>query len=312
MEASDDPPPIGILMAVHRPNPEFLRKQVESIRAQTHAAWTLTMVLDGLHPELEPLLADWSAADPRIRSITVPGHAGCCRTFGHALATAKGTNGFIALADQDDIWEPSKLEKLVTVFRLHPDTVMAFCDSSVIDENDRPVSPSLTHAERRILSFGTASLMARNCISGHAQLFRASLLDHAVPFPGGLCESGLNHDHWLALAASLAGPIRHLEEPLVRHRLHGANQIGPRLGARGGAKGLATWRAQNRRLRDAMRSRHELLGRVPGYPASGFGRPLLLRLAIAALLDSNPRAAAIHLRACCAIGSHSEDHPPCH
>lgn len=311
MEASDDPPPIGILMAVHRPNPEFLRKQVESIRAQTHAAWTLTMVLDGVHPELEPLLADWSAADPRIRSITVPGHAGCCRTFGHALATAKGTNGLIALADQDDIWEPEKLAKLAAVFRRHPDTVMAFCDSSVIDEQDRPVSPSLTHAERRVLSFGLASLMARNCISGHAQLFRASLLDHAVPFPDGLCESGLNHDHWIALAASLTGPIRHLEEPLVRHRLHASNQIGPRLGARCGAKGLSAWFAQNLRLRGALRSRHHLLENLPGYPHCRFGRPWLLRLAIRSLFDSNPRAAAIHLRACCATGGPGDNHPPC-
>lgn len=311
MEPSDDPPPIGILMAVHRPNPEFLRKQVESIRAQTLAGWSLTLVLDGAHPELEQLLGQWSAADPRIRALTVPGHAGCCRTFGHALATAKGTKGLIALADQDDIWESQKLEKLAAVFQRHPDTVMAFCDSSVIDEQDRPISPSLTFAERRVLAFGTASLMARNCISGHAQLFRASLLDVTVPFPDDLCESGLNHDHWLALAASLSGTIRHLGEPLVRHRLHASNQIGPRLGVRRGTGGFSAWRTRNRRLHDVLRSRHRLLQKLPGYPRARFGRALLLRFALATLLDMNPRAAAIHLRACCTAGWQADNHSPC-
>lgn len=289
---------IEILMAVHQPDRRFLEKQIQSIRCQTHTDWQLCLTLDGEHPELMDAIHQWISEDQRIRYNVLPGHSGCCRTFEAGLVGLKGSNCLVALADQDDIWEPRKLDQLAAVFNRHPDTVMAFCDSSIIDENDAMVSPSLHLSEERAQDFSLVSLWARNSISGHAQLFRSSLLDVCTPFPDKLCDSGLNHDHWLAMAAAHTGTIRLVNEVLVHHRLHDCNQIGPRIRKpekSGG--GFTGWKIQNHRLRTALALRHHFLQSLPGFSERSPGTLRLLSAAAAATARGNLPAAGIFLRA---------------
>lgn len=295
---------IDILMAVHQPDLRFLEKQVESIRQQSHHGWRLFLMLDGDHPDLMARIHEWMKLDPRIECEVLPGHSGCCRTFESGLSRIKEKADrapFIALADQDDVWETRKLETLLEVFQDHPETLMAFCDSSIIDEHDAMVSPSLHMSEERAQDFSLVSLWARNSISGHAQLFRSSLLELCVPFPGKLCDSGLNHDHWLAMAAAHSGSIRFVNEVLVHHRLHDCNQIGPRIHkpcSNGG--GVSAWRHQNQRLRAALGLRHSFLRSLPGFPPHSLSRSRLLSSALQACLHRNLPAASIFLRACIA------------
>ena len=298
---------IDILMAVHQPDLRFLGKQVESIRKQTHSNWRLFLMLDGEHPGLMDRIGDWMEQDPRIHCDVISGHSGCCRTFEAGLSRIKERADrapFIALADQDDIWESRKLEMLLEVFNDHSETLMAFCDSSIIDENDAMVSPSLHMSEERAQDFSLASLWARNSISGHAQLFRSSLLEICVPFPAKLCDSGLNHDHWLAMTAAHIGIIRFANEVLVHHRLHDCNQIGPRIRkpcSNGG--GISAWRHQNQRLRSALELRHSFLRSLPGLADQSPGCGLFLVSAMRCLFHGNLPAAFIFLRACLAGNS---------
>ena len=291
---------IEILMAVHQPDRRFLEKQIQSIRDQSLANWRMLMVLDGEHPALMDTLNRWISEDDRIRYEILPGHSGCCRTFEAGLLHLKGSDCLIALADQDDVWDPRKLEVMAAAIGEEPDSVMVFCDSSIIDENDRLISPSLLKAERRVPEFSLVSLWARNSISGHAQLFRSGLLDACAPFPDGLCASGLNHDHWLAMAAAHAGRIRFVNKVLVHHRLHGSNQIGPRVSphATRQTSGATTpWRHQNRRLRAALESRHRFLKSLTSSRNPKLGRTQLLVCAVLAALRRNLPAAGIFLRA---------------
>ncbi|MCU0748992.1 MAG: glycosyltransferase [Akkermansiaceae bacterium] len=292
---------IDILMAVHQPDLRFLEKQVESIRRQSHSDWRLFLMLDGDHPALMDRIHEWKHQDTRIECDVLAGHSGCCRTFEAGLSRIKekaDRAAFIALADQDDIWEPRKLETLLESFNGHPEALMVFCDSSIIDENDALVSPSLHMSEERAQDFSLVSLWARNSISGHAQLFRSSLLDICTPFPGKLCDSGLNHDHWLAMAAAHSGSIRFVNEVLVHHRLHDCNQIGPRIckpSSSGG--GVSAWRHQNQRLRAALELRHGFLRSLPGFPDQSLGCGLFIFSAVQCLLHGNLPAAFIFLRA---------------
>lgn len=290
---------IEILMAVHQPDLRFLEKQIQSIRNQSLANWRLLMMLDGEHPELMDDMHQWVSEDHRIRFEILPGHSGCCRTFEAGLVRLKGSDCLIALADQDDVWEPRKLEVLAAAIGEAPDAFMVFSDSSIIDKNDQLISPSLLRAERRVPEFSLISLWARNSISGHAQLFRSGLLDGCTPFPDELCASGLNHDHWLAMAAAHAGRIRFVNQVLVQHRLHDCNQIGPRISphTKRANGGMSTWRHQNRRLRATLELRHRFLLSLPGSRNPKPGRTQLLVYAVLATLRRNLPAAGIFLRA---------------
>jgi len=297
---------IEILMAVHQPGLGFLEKQVQSIRDQSLSNWRLLIMLDGEHPELMDVIHRWISEDDRIRCEILPGHSGCCRTFEAGLLRLKGNDSLVALADQDDVWEPKKLEVLANAIRREPEAMMVFCDSSIIDANDREVSHSLFKTEHRVPEFSLVSLWARNSISGHAQLFRSKLLDICTPFPEGLCASGLNHDHWLAMSAAHAGKIRFVDQALVRHRLHDSNHIGPRISPQHSRPngGLSAWQHHNRRLRFALESRHRFLHSLPGFGHPPLSLPRLLACALLASLRRNLPAAGVFLRASLARPAH--------
>lgn len=300
MHSEAPPSRVEIVLAVHRPDPVFFEKQIASIRSQTWDDWILHLVLDGAHPGLLPHLDRWIREEPRIRVTERAEHGGSCRTFEAGLAGLGDCGPFIALADQDDIWEDRKLESLVRLLRAHPEATMAFCDSSVIDESDRLLAPSLHRSERRVRMFTITSLLARNSISGHSLLFRSELLGQAVPFPTAMFECGVHHDHWLAMVAALRGDILFHDEVLVHHRLHRDNQIGPRLGMAAARSGFGAWTAQNRRLRAAVSARFRLLGAISRSSPADPGRCRLACWAIRSALEGNRAAAGIYLRSCCA------------
>ena len=60
-----------------------------------------------------------------------------------------------------------------------------------------------------------------NCASGHAMLFRRTLLNRALPIP-----TGQYYDWWLAIVAACGAGVRYLDEPLVQFRRHAATATG--------------------------------------------------------------------------------------
>jgi glycosyltransferase involved in cell wall biosynthesis len=293
---------VAIVLAVYRPDPAFLRKQVASIFTQTHDDWRLVVVPDGLDHGLPlELQRDWSC-DPRV-SILPPGpHGGICRTFEKGLLYVQKNLGsrWVALSDQDDIWHPRKLEVLAGALASRPSSYLTFCDSQVVDDNDRVIAASLRSCEARPDCLIPRSLLARNTVSGHAMLFRRELLDRALPFPSGMVESCLHHDHWLALAASAIGPVIFTSERLVSYRFHDKNVIGPRFARSTAKRGLKEWLQQNRRLRSTLEAKLRFYESLVSECSGRRGRMRLIEYAWLAMQDANYRTAAIYLRAACA------------
>ena len=287
---------VGIVLAVHRPDPEFLKKQVESLFAQTFENWKLWIVPDGSEHAIPPELLQDFCDDPRIEILEDGAHLGSCRTFERGLSSLPDSVTYVALSDQDDEWHPSKLTKLVSYLESEPGIAMVFCDSSVIDRSGREIANSVRKFERRPSCLKTAPLLARNTVSGHAMLFRRSLLNRALPFPRPVFDSGMNHDYWLALAASVSGGIRFLDQPLVSYRLHEGNEVGPR--ARGTAPPeRRSWRAQNRRLQLTVAARIAAISgdRITWHLK--YPRTAMLVFAAKSLGCGNLQAAGIFLRA---------------
>ncbi len=287
---------VGIVLAVHRPDPELLKKQVESLFAQTYENWKLWIVPDGSKHGIPPDLLQNFSDDPQIEILEVGKHLGSCRTFERGLSALPDSVDYVALSDQDDEWHPSKLTKLVSFLESEPGIAMVFCDSSVIDRSGHEIANSVRKYEGRSSCLTTAPLLARNSVSGHAMLFRSSLLSRALPFPHPVFESGMNHDYWLALAASVSGGIRFLNEPLVSYRLHEGNEVGPR--ARDTAPSeCRSWRAQNRRLQQNVSARIAAISGDKITWSLRYPRTAMFVLAAKSLRFGNLRAAGVFLRA---------------
>lgn len=216
-------PKISVVMAVYNPKEDWLSQQLISISKQDFRDFELILGNDcssSISQERLLELAKCALPDINITVFTNPQNSGSTITFERLTERADGE--YIAYCDQDDIWEADKLSSLLYLFNT-PGTVLSYSDVSVIDEDGKKLSDSITHLRRRHVFYEGDGLfdklLFKNFVPGCAMLVRADIAKLALPF-----EPKMVHDHYLALFCSLHGTLAFTKKPLVRYRLHSKNQ----------------------------------------------------------------------------------------
>ena len=210
----------------------FVREQMESILAQTVLPTQIVVSDDGSTDatlnEVRRILAP-ARITPlgiTVNILTRKKPLGVTGNFEAAMAAC--TEEFIALSDQDDVWQSNRLEALLSAFD-EPDVLLVHSDARLVDEAGRPQPHTLMSslgASRRELRHEQGErafsvLLRRNLVTGATAMVRASHMREVRPFP-----SAWVHDYWLAITASLSGRIRFVPETLIDYRQHSNNQIG--------------------------------------------------------------------------------------
>jgi glycosyltransferase involved in cell wall biosynthesis len=208
---------------------KYLRDQLQSILSQTRPPDEVIISDDGSTDSTLEIIGEFtsSSSGPQRPGWTVETRRtplGVSGNFASALTRARGE--FIALSDQDDVWEPERLEKGLAHF--DDAVLLVHSDATLIDASGRPTGTlmsalRLTGSETRNLLSGRAlhALLRRNVVTGATTMIRSSLLEQALPIPEGWV-----HDEWLALIAAAQGGVVFQEDPLIRYRQHGNNEIG--------------------------------------------------------------------------------------
>ncbi|QEE60859.1 glycosyltransferase family 2 protein [Salinibacterium sp. dk2585] len=220
---------ISVALATYN-GERFVAEQVESILAQSRRPDELLVADDGsTDATLDIIRATHEAAGSgvRLRVLDPGGRLGVTKNFERAVSACEGD--LIVLSDQDDVWHPDRLERAATSFEARPGLLLQHSDARLVDADGRPLDVGLLEAlrvsaaERQAIHRGEAfsAYLRRNLVTGATVAFRASLLQHAMPFP-----SSWVHDEWLAAIAASTGEVELIEEPLIDYRQHGANQIG--------------------------------------------------------------------------------------
>lgn len=143
---------------------------------------------------------------------------GLVKNFEKAIDLCKGD--YIALSDQDDIWNRSKIRELVDNVG---ENVLIYHDSSFIDGEGNPLTDQ-TMASRNVMYEGGECLpfIYSNCVSGHAIMFHRQLVPFVLPF-----DVRFFHDWWIVYVALNRGSIKYLNKVLVQYRQHGDNITDP-------------------------------------------------------------------------------------
>jgi glycosyltransferase involved in cell wall biosynthesis len=206
----------------------FLAEQLASIARQSCAVDEVVISDDCSGDDSVQIAAEAAARlGLAVRVLNNTVRLGVASNFERAMRACKGE--IIFLSDQDDIWYPNKVERVLGAFADNPHLLAVFSDAVVVDEVRRPLHDSLlalsrlTPAERdRIRVGGTFDvLMTRNVVAGATMALRASAVSRGLPIP-----PGWYHDEWLALFLSSFGDVGLIEEPLIEYRQHQANTIG--------------------------------------------------------------------------------------
>ena len=207
---------VSIAMAAYN-GEKFLREQLDSILSQTHRELEIIICDDRSSDSTAAILEEYATRDKRIRLFVNANNLGLVKNFEKALSLCSGE--YIALSDQDDIWEK---EKISTLLREIGNASLIHSDASLIDAGGKVFARSYSRHSRKILDKNLYSYVLGNNVTGCTALFSRQLLEHALPFP----DHVFVHDWWLALCAYKHGGIVYCDMPLVRYRQHGNNQIG--------------------------------------------------------------------------------------
>lgn len=201
---------ISVCMASYN-GARYIREQLESILRELPDDAEVIVSDDGSTDETLNIVR--SLRDSRIRIADGP-RQGVVRNFESAIGLAAGD--VIFLADQDDIWNSGKVEKVLQCFR-DPNCLCVLHDAEVVDAKGETLMPSFFQWRR--IRHGVGRNLLKNSYTGCCMAFRAELKKDILPFPQNIEM----HDWWIGLIAERKKASVFLEEQLIRYRRHGEN-----------------------------------------------------------------------------------------
>jgi glycosyltransferase involved in cell wall biosynthesis len=214
----------------------YLRGQLDSIVHQTALPAEVVICDDGSADSTLDIVADFTKTAPfDVHLVRNRTNLGSTKNFEQAMGLCRGE--LIALCDQDDLWNESKLAALAALF-VDNSIGGAFSDGELIDSDSAKSGRTLFGA------FGfTPALRAEWCVQGAAPIllrqpivtgatlmFRSRLRSRLLPI-----SPKWIHDAWIAWIIASTSTLEFLETLLIRYRTHDSQQAGvpaPTFGSR--------------------------------------------------------------------------------
>lgn len=203
---------VSVAMAVYR-GEKYLGLQLDSILHQLRADDELVISYDESPDRTLEIIERYAKEYPQVKVVHDP-ESGVFSNFENAVAHCH--NEYIFLSDQDDIWEPNKTEVMLKAFR-ETDADMVIHNGVHIDAEGTVISEdffSMYH-----IRANPVRNFAKPRYSGCCTAFRRELCSVLLPIPRGVGA----YDHWVGMVGECFGKIAFIDDPLIRHRLHGGN-----------------------------------------------------------------------------------------
>jgi glycosyltransferase involved in cell wall biosynthesis len=246
----------------------FVERQLESILGQTLLPTEVLVGDDGSVDDTVEIVRKVLTGRPVAYDVRVnERRLGVTANFERLIGRAAGD--LIVLSDQDDEWLPDRLEIVQDVFLTQPHVAGVFTNAELIGPGSEALGGSLWDAvdfaprdRRRWAKAPFDVLMGGNVVTGATLAFRSEARPRFLPFS----VHGW-HDYWIAMLLASRGELVALDQPVVRYRLHGANQAGV------SPRGLARFRSRSIGREGARREQLAQLGELADRLAA-MGRPL--------------------------------------
>lgn len=136
----DDPPLISVIMPVYNTSEPFLRRAIESVRAQLYPNWELCIADDASEaPHVKNVIEEHASQDDRIKVVyrSVNGHIAAATNSALELATG----AYVTFLDHDDELTEHALYLVAYELLTHPDAAFVYTDEDRIDASGRRHEP---------------------------------------------------------------------------------------------------------------------------------------------------------------------------
>lgn len=189
---------------------KHLIAQLETLVNQSYPNLEIIAVDDCSSDNTPLILADYQRRYPYFSVHHNKENLGYVKNFEKAISLCKGD--YIALCDQDDIWELNKLEVQLNDIEDH---ALSYHNSLLVDEAGEPLGKDVSYKLNLYEGKSPYPFLFFNCVSGHSLVFHNRILKHILPF-----NPAYFHDWWIAIIASEHGGIKLSPGYLVKYRQH--------------------------------------------------------------------------------------------
>ena len=216
-------PSVSVVVTVFN-RVRFLRDALQSILEQTFRSFEIIVTDDANNSEIRSICRSFREREIRYRFNSSP--LGVARNLCAAIPETRGR--YIAILNDDDIWEPEFLELLVPPLENSPERVLSFSDHWIMLEDGRidvrRTDENTARYQRNTLAEGEIRDWATHAVLDHtiplamAAVFRKDAVnwDLVVEDVAGA------YDFWIScLLASCGKPAYYVPQRLSRYRIHG-------------------------------------------------------------------------------------------
>lgn len=218
---------IAIILSTYN-GAKYIREQLDSIISQSHDNWRLFIRDDSSGDTTVEILKEYKSKYPEKVNIVFDslGNIGAKNSYTELIKCVRDVD-YVAFSDQDDVWDPQKIETLLIKMKEtegrenYPAAV--FSDLEIVDEYLNPVSNSFysyTKLSPNIVYSNV--LLFRNVVPGCSMMINKKLASYINVIP----DDAVMHDYWIILAAHFLGKISYVNLPLVKYRQHDRNALG--------------------------------------------------------------------------------------
>ena len=213
----------SVCMATYNGN-QYVKNQLQSILTQINEEDEIIIVDDASIDNTLFIIKEFQ--DSRVKLIENKINLGVVKTFERAISHATGD--IIFLSDQDDVWLPNKVEKILKIFQKYPDITLVLSDAQIIDSEGQTTANSFFKIRGKFVANPLSNII-KNKYHGCTLAFRREIVEMFLPFPADTPM----HDMWIGIVNAIYGKVFYIDEPLIQHRRHDNNTSRVHLGNAG-------------------------------------------------------------------------------
>jgi glycosyltransferase involved in cell wall biosynthesis len=201
----------------------YFADALKSVEAQTFQGYEVVVADDSGTGAARALSG--ASNNPRVRYTANPSSVGVALSLRSALSEARGK--YIAILNDDDLWEPEFLARLVPPLEADKHRVLAFCDHAIIDAEGRVDGEATNRNSER---FGRSDLREGDMADPRAFVLRqngvpmamGTVFRAAAFSPERLVRDVAGaYDFWMSsLMAATGGAFYYVPARLTRYRVH--------------------------------------------------------------------------------------------
>ena len=197
---------------------KYIEEQLDSILVTLGPEDEVIVSDDGSTDGTREILARYQQQDARVRMIDGP-KAGVKANVENALRACEGA--YIFLADQDDIWMPEKVEKVMAAFE--QDGVGLVVHDAIVTDGTCQAVILESFYSLKGSGAGVLKNIWRNTYIGCCMAFKRELLEEVLPIPNYIEM----HDQWIGVINDqLKRGTKFIPDKLIKYRRHGNNASG--------------------------------------------------------------------------------------